>query len=840
MENYLVLQASSSVQPKRLLPEGILRRLADEAGVIVWEARIDGSYLYFGSAASSAGPIRELREFRFSDWLQYIHPEDAGRVERCVTQARQQRREYQIEYRILCSDGSIRWVAEAAAPRFGGNGAPDVYVGTCFDISDSHEARARLARSETEHRLLTENARDMISHTDANDIYVYVSPSHKDTLGYEAHELLGTRLYDYIHPEDLAPRPEKQKRRGLVHIRFRHKNGSWVWLGATTRTLRDPVTNAKLGMVSIAREVTAQIEAERELKRREERFRSLMSLSSDWYWETDADLRFTFFSQGIYHKLRVKPEQLLGSYFREHAQDPHAPGLLVCLESIRELRSFHDVIFPAASATEPELVRFLRISGEPFFESGQFLGYRGVSRDVTREVRTSRALEKLATRDILTELPNRALLQTRLRQRLDRRSAGVFLAVFFIDLDNFKEVNDSFGHAAGDVMLKEIAARLNRCVRPDDTVARLGGDEFVVVAECANGEATARTLAEKLTRSLDLPILIKGHEVKASASIGISMYPQDGDTSELLLQSADTALYRAKAFGGGTYRFFTADMGAASRSRLLMQAALRHAVARNELLVYYQPRVHLQSMTVTGAEALLRWTHPELGTVSPSDFIPLAEEIGLIDELGDWVLRQATLQVQQWSRQFGRPLKVSVNLSARQIRTSKLVKSVTEALVASGLPPSQLELELTESALMEDSDVAAKLLNELKSLGLRLSVDDFGTGYSSLAYLGRFPLDSLKLDRSFLVQAVKDGSWKLAEAVINLAHTLDLSVVAEGVENEDHLAFLRTTTCDEIQGTRISAPLAPHDAERLLESAFQQDSLDASQEAFASRSSGSR
>jgi EAL domain-containing protein (putative c-di-GMP-specific phosphodiesterase class I) len=281
-------------------------------------------------------------------------------------------------------------------------------------------------------------------------------------------------------------------------------------------------------------------------------------------------------------------------------------------------------------------------------------------------------------------------------------------------------------------------------------------------------------------------------------------------------------------------------MGAASRSRLLMQAALRHAVARNELLVYYQPRVHLQSMTVTGVEALLRWTHPELGTVSPSDFIPLAEEIGLIDELGDWVLRQATLQVQQWSRQFGRPLKVSVNLSARQIRTSKLVKSVTEALVASGLPPSQLELELTESALMEDSDVAAKLLNELKSLGLRLSVDDFGTGYSSLAYLGRFPLDSLKLDRSFLVQAVKDGSWKLAEAVINLAHTLDLSVVAEGVENEDHLAFLRTTTCDEIQGTRISAPLAPHDAERLLESAFQQDSLDASQEAFASRSSGSR
>lgn len=836
MEKSLVLPPATGRQPARSTSIGILRRLADDAAVIVWEARIDGAYKYIGSAAQFGGPLNEDHGLYVSDWLAFIHPDDASLVERSVTHARQQRREYQIQYRILCSDGLVRWMSEAAAPRFGQESAGDTYVGTCLDISDSHEAKARLARSEMEHRLLTENARDMISHTDADDIYVYVSPSHRDTLGYEAHELLGTRLYDYIHPEDLAPRPEKPKRRGLLHIRFRHKNGSWIWLGATTRTLRDPVTNAKLGTVSIAREVTAQIDAERELKRREERFRSLISLSSDWYWETDADLRFTFFSEGIYHKLRVKPEHLLGSNFREHAQDPHAPGLLVCLESIRELRSFHDVIFPAASPADPELVRFLRISGEPFFDNGTFRGYRGVSRDVTREVRTSRALERLATRDILTELPNRALLQTTLRQRLDSREAGVFLAVFFIDLDNFKEVNDSFGHAAGDVMLKEIAVRLNRCVRPDDTVARLGGDEFVVVAECMNGEATAKRLAEKLTRSLDLPILIKGHEVKASASIGISMYPQDGDTSDSLLQSADTALYRAKAFGGGTYRFFTADMGAASRSRLVMQSALRHAVARNELQVYYQPRVHLQTNTITGMEALLRWVHPELGAVSPSDFIPLAEEIGLIDEIGDWVLRRATIQTLQWSRHFGRPLKVSVNLSARQIRTRKLVKSVSEALQASGLPSSQLELELTESALMEDTDVAASLLNELKSLGLRLSVDDFGTGYSSLAYLGRFPLDSLKLDRSFLTQAVKDGSWKLAEAVINLAHTLDLSVVAEGVENEEHLAFLRTTACDEIQGTCISAPLAPLEAERLLENAFRKST----QDAFANRSSDSR
>jgi len=823
-------------QPHPAAGPDVMRRLADHARVVVWEAMADGTCVYVGSTVS--GQLRDV--LALSDWYACVHPDDGARVAAYVADARQHGREYQIEYRIVRSDGGIRWIAETAAPKVVPNGTADLFVGTFADVTESHETRTRLRRSETEHRLLTENACDLISHCDADNVYVYASPSHKDTLGYEPHELIGTRVYDYIHPDDLKTdasvvRPAGTKRRGLVNIRFRHKNGAWVWLGATTRTLRDPNTGTKLGMVSVGRDITAQIEADRELARREERFRSLISLSSDWYWETDADLRFTFFSEGIYSKLRVRPEQLLGSRFEDHAQEPHAHGLIVCLESIRARRPFHDVIFPAASEADPEVVRFLRISGEPFSENGQFCGYRGVSRDVTREVRTAKALERLATRDILTELPNRALLQTRLRQRLERRERDVSHAVFFIDLDNFKEVNDSFGHAAGDVLLKEIASRLSQCVRPDDTVARLGGDEFVVVAECLNGNASAIGLAEKLRKMLDRPIIIEGHEIKASASIGISMYPNDGDSSESLLQSADTALYRAKALGGNTYCFFTSEMGEASRSRMVMQAALRHAVARNELQVYYQPRVQLKTFTVTGVEALLRWVHPELGGVSPNEFIPLAEEIGLIDEIGDWVLQQATLQAQEWSQRFGKPLKVSVNLSARQIRTKKLLSSVANALRDSGLPARQLELELTESALMDDADMAAELLTELKALGLRLSVDDFGTGYSSLAYLCRFPLDSLKLDRSFLmqVQAHDISRWKLAEAVINLAHTLDLSVVAEGVESEEHLAFLRTTSCDEIQGTCISEPLDRARAETLLQAVFANGTLSAPAEPSA-------
>lgn len=796
-----------------------LRCLLEGASIIVWEADLHGHCTYLDPQAMQG--LSSPSVINIADRIPLIHQDDAPNALNLIDEAVAKQRAYQLEYRIAGRDGGTRWIAETAAPRLADDGSTQGYLGTLVDVTKSHATRASLVRSEIEHQLVTENAGDLISYSDANNMYVYASPSHKDTLGYEPHELVGTHLYDYIHPADLAPAGSRPSdaRRGLVNIRFRHKNGEWVWLGANTRTVRDPNSGARLGIVSIARDITAQLAAERELARREERFRSLTTLSSDWYWETDSQLRFSFFSEGIYNQLGDIAAQLVGSSFEEHVSDRDAPGFLDCVTSIEARRPFRDLIYPVASRLHPGMVRFLRISGEPFSEDGAFCGYRGVSRDVTPEVRTARALEKLATRDVLTELPNRALLQARLKERLEKRPPDTELAVFFIDLDNFKEVNDSLGHAAGDLLLKEIAGRLRRSIRPDDTVARLGGDEFVVLAECRYGENSAMRLAGKLCTALDQPMLIEGHEVKPGASIGIGMCPQDGQTSETLLQIADTALYRAKAAGGNTFRFYTPEMGAASRSRMLLQSALRHALERDEFVVHYQPRVDIHTMAITGVEALLRWTHPQLGAVSPTEFIPLAEESDLIDDITDWVLRRATSQVRQWSESCQRPLIVSVNLSARQLRNKKVLGSVAHALAASGLNAPQLELELTETALMEDAEVAAGLLKELKALGLRLSVDDFGTGYSSLSYLSRFPLDSLKLDRSFLVRKNPDDAhpWKLAEAVINLAQTLGLSVVAEGVELEAHLAFLRTTSCSEVQGSCISVPLAAAELERLLQ-----------------------
>ena len=800
----------------------VVRRLVDDAPMIVWEADVDGRCTYL-NPESMAG-LASAAEINLSDWFRFIHPDDFPKTAQVVRQAKERRIEYRLEYRVMRSDGSVRWIMSMAAPRLAPDGQLQGYVGTLVDVSESHAASARLARSEAEHRLLTQHARDLISHSDADNRYVYASSSHKDILGYDPQELTGTDLYSYSHPDDLKPPPApaagaaRSGQARLSTIRFRHKNGHWVWLGASTRAIRDPETGARLGIVSVARDITAQLAAERELLRSEERFRSLTSMSSDWFWETDAQIRFTFFSEGLRTRLGVEPEQLLGTTFASNVQNPQDPIFLALLDCVAARRPFHDMMYAVTSQMHPGVVRFLRVSGEPVFDDGHFCGYRGVTHDVTREVRATRALERLATRDALTELPNRAQLDSRLEQRLMQRRGGSPQAVFFIDLDSFKEVNDSLGHAAGDLLLKEIAARLTRCVSTDDMVARQGGDEFVVVAECLHGSQSAAEIATVLCTAIEAPMLIEGYEVKTGSSIGISLFPQDGETSGVLLQNADNALYRAKAAGGNTYRFYTPEMGAASKTRLKLHAALRHALERNEFTLHYQPRVNLKTFEMTGMEALLRWTHPELGSISPADFIPLAEETGLIDAIGDWVLQSATQQAQQWLLRYGRPLRISVNLSARQLRNRKLADSVNHALRTSGLPATLLELELTETGLMEDPVLAANVLKQLKDAGIRLAVDDFGTGYSSLSYLCRFPLDIVKLDRSFLLEQ-RPGQIsprKLAKAIIDLAHSLNLSVVAEGVETRQHMSFLRKTPCDEVQGFCFSRPIPAAEFEALL------------------------
>jgi len=439
--------------------------------------------------------------------------------------------------------------------------------------------------------------------------------------------------------------------------------------------------------------------------------------------------------------------------------------------------------------------------------TGNVTAVIGLMSDITDWKRAESRLHELATHDTLTGLPNRALLHERVQRMLDACPHGRTVAVMFLDLDRFKEVNDSFGHELGDILLCEVAARLRKVLRPCDVIARLGGDEFVVVAECA-GAADAGAIAAKLLDVLGLPVHLGTQEVTAGASIGISLFPQDAGTKELLFQTADTAMYGAKRAGRNRYRFFEPEMTLAAQARMALEMALRPALARAEFELHYQPRVDLRTMAVVGLEALLRWTSADLGRVSPGEFIPVAEETGLIVPLGRWVLGEACRRTRALIEHHGRRLCVSVNVSARQLAQAEFVDDVRAALADAGLPADCLELELTESALIEDIERTAAMLDELHALGVKLAVDDFGTGYSAIAYLRRFPIDVLKLDRSFVLQA--DGrvsALDFIKAFVDMAHALKLSVVAEGVETAEVLDFLRAADCDEVQGYLLARPM---------------------------------
>jgi diguanylate cyclase (GGDEF)-like protein len=455
-------------------------------------------------------------------------------------------------------------------------------------------------------------------------------------------------------------------------------------------------------------------------------------------------------------------------------------------------------------------IRWVHLRGFPVQDaSGRVYRVAGTIEDTTERQLLVDQLRYRAHYDALTDLPNRVLCSDRLNQTLKQARRRKWLAaVLFLDLDRFKLVNDTLGHICGDALLRLVSKRLVTCVRAGDTVGRLGGDEFAIVLSELSQSQDAGLIAQKVLESLAEPFDLDGHEVFVTASIGIATHPGDGEDAETLLKNADAAMFSAKNLGKNNYQFYTAEMNERALERLLLESNLRRALERDEFVLHLQPKANIATGALDGCEALLRWRVPGNGLVAPGQFIPLLEESGLIVSVGEWVIRSACEQLRAWQHAGIAPVPIAVNLSAKQLQHHDICSVVERALRDCAVPASLLELEVTEGTAMHNAEKAIVTLGRLKALGVRISIDDFGTGYSSLSYLKRFPVDALKLDRSFVKDLPGDAEdAAIARAVINLAHSLDLDLIAEGVETEAQLAFLAANGCDAIQGYYFSRPL---------------------------------
>ena len=630
-------------------------------------------------------------------------------------------------------------------------------------------------------------------------------------LGYREAGLIGKHLRSVVSPDENLTTGQLLHSLGVLeqNMVWSTASGGRIDVLATSSFVRE-AKGEPVGVVYAATDITERRRSEQRLRESEERYRLLFERNLAGVYRSSLDGPILDCNDALARMFGYrKGDELLGrSAFTLYNAVEDRQRLLA---QVREHGSLSNVE-----------VRMRRRDGTPVWVSenmtlleGGIL--EGTILDITDRKTAQEQMEYQAYHDALTGLPNRLLFRDRIEIALAHaKRHRTSAAVMFLDLDQFKLVNDSLGHTVGDGLLQEVAKRLVDSIRADDTVARMGGDEFTVLLTDIKETGSSTIVAQKLLDAIAQPMVIEGHELYVTTSIGVALFPEDGSDAETLLRRSDGAMYRAKEAGRNNFQFAPATALETTSERLLIERSLHHAFEREEFVVHYQPMTNLLTGNVVGAEALIRWNHPERGLMPPDDFIPIAEECGLILPIGEWVLRTAVRQMKEWHPEHG-PLRVAVNLSARQFQQHDLTAMIERILTESSYPPELLDIEITESTAMQNADVSLGVMNRLRSMGVRISIDDFGTGYSSLSYLKRFPIDTVKIDQNFvrdLSDVSNDGA--IITAVISMARALNLRVVAEGVETEAQLAFLRRENCEVVQGFLHSRPVSAAEFESSL------------------------
>ncbi len=689
------------------------------------------------------------------------------------------------------------------------------------ELSDARVRRERRIAEQAVRRLslVVEQAADSVFITDPQGKIQYINPAFERLTGFTAEEAIGASpslIKSGQHDEAFFRNLWDTILAGGIFqetLVNRRKDGVFFYEEKTIAPLFDNAMQIS-SFVSTGRDVTDRIRSEE----KRTQLLEILEATTDFVAIMGDGGRLRYLNQAGRAMLGLtNDEDISGRCIADcHPEWATQQILMEAFPTARREGVWHgENVINGVDGREIAVSQVVLAHGDSNGTAGFF---STIARDISERKHFERELKRQATHDALTGLPNRLLLEEHLSTELARAQHGHLLtAVIFLDIDNFKRINDSLGHAAGDELLRHVAQRLRNCVRPNDIVARYGGDEFTLLIGDLPHSNSILSILHKLREAFKTAILIAGQDIYAALSMGVSVYPHDGSDAETLLKNADAAMYRAKANGRNQYQFYAPEMNARGEELLALETDLRRALDRNEFVLYYQPQLDLRNGKIAGAEALLRWQHPEYGLVPPNDFIPLLEETGLIVPVGEWVLRNACGQYRKHHEAGLAPLRVSVNVSARQFREQALLDRVRQAIHDDGVPPHHLELEITESTAMQDVQITSEILAELDALGVRLAIDDFGTGYSSLAYLKRFPLDVLKIDRTFMPDSLQDDNVSaIAEASISLGHKLGLEVVAEGVETAEQIGFLRSHECDIIQGYFFSRPRSVDEMTRFI------------------------